>query len=278
MFKEISIIAIFPAMIWAIAPILYKDFLIENTVLKVNLYRMFFASLALLFPFIVLGYNEGIFYGILSGILTLVIGDSFYLLAIKKIGASIAAPVAYTYVFFSQFAATFLGEEINYKYFLSATLILIGIFVLSRGGKFKLRLLGVIFALGASLSWTLGQSMIKLATIYNMNPISIAFSRTFSACLALALICLFVEKSLRINLKGNKQLVLASISISDLALGSSLFILSIALAGLAITIILTSSSPLITQIIAKIAGKETPTLRDIIGGSLIVFALILSFI
>ena len=275
---EISLIAFIPALIWAIAPLLYKDFLVNNSVIKVNFCRMLFASLFLLFPFFLFGYNEGIFYGILSGLLTLVVGDSFYLLSIRKIGASIAAPVAYTYVFFSQIAAIFLGEEITYTYFVSSILILIGIFILSRGNKKEFRILGIIVALGASLFWTLGQAMIKLATIQNMNPMSIAFARTFSACLILALICLIKDKSLKMRTTKNKQLLLASISIYDLALGSSLFILAIALAGLGITIILTSSSPLMTQLIAKFSGKESPTVKDIIGGSLIIFALIISLI
>jgi DME family drug/metabolite transporter len=109
---QYSIISLLPAFIWAIVPLFYKEFLNNNSTIKVNFYRMLFASLALFIPFLYLGFNEGIIFGMLSGILTLAIGDSFYLLSIRKVGASIAAPVSYTYVFFSQIAAFVLGEKI----------------------------------------------------------------------------------------------------------------------------------------------------------------------
>jgi DME family drug/metabolite transporter len=276
--SQSSLIAILPALIWAIVPLIYKEFLVKNSAVKINFYRMLYASLALSIPFILFGYNEGIIFGILSGILTLSIGDSFYLLAIRKIGASIAAPIAYTYVFFSQFAALSLGEKISLNYFISSILIIIGVFLLSKAEKSEVRFLGILIALSASLFWTLGQSMIKLATIQNMNSLSIAFARTSAACIILGIASYINERRLSLNVGVKKNLILAIASISDLAIGSSLFILSIALAGLGITIIVTSLSPLITQLIAKMSGKENPRAKDIFGGLLIVAGVLISLI
>ena len=108
---QYSLISVLPALIWSIVPIVYKDYLFSNSTFTVNFYRMLFASLALSIPFIIFGFNEGIIYGMLRGILTLAIGDTFYLFAIRKIGASIATPISYTYVFFSQIAAFLLREN-----------------------------------------------------------------------------------------------------------------------------------------------------------------------
>lgn len=275
---QASLIAILPALIWAIVPLIYKEFIGKNSAIKINFYRMLYASLVLFIPFILFGYNEGIFFGIISGILTLAIGDSFYLLAIRKIGASIAAPTAYTYVFFSQFAALSLGEKVTLNYFISSILIISGVFILSRTGKSEVRFLGILIALSASLFWTLGQSMIKMATIQTMNYLSIAFARTFSACILLGIASYINERELSLKVGMKKNAILAIASICDLAIGSSLFILSIALAGLGITVIVTSLSPLITQLIAKISGKENPEINDIFGGLLIVAGVMISLI
>jgi DME family drug/metabolite transporter len=275
---QYSLISVLPALIWSIVPIVYKDYLFSNSTFTVNFYRMLFASLALSIPFIIFGFNEGIIYGMLSGILTLAIGDTFYLFAIRKIGASIATPISYTYVFFSQIAAFLLGEKITFLYFISSFLIIFGVFLFSKGDKTEKRLAGIFLSLLAATFWTLGQSMIRLATVYNMNPISIAFTRTSSACLVLGIISKLKNGSLKINSSIKGKIILALASISDLALGSSLFILSIALAGLGITIIVTSLSPLFTQLIAKISGRESPRRKDILGGIFVVSALIISFI
>jgi len=273
-----SLIALFPALIWAISPIIYADILKKNETLKVNFYRMLFASIALSIPFFIFGFNEGIFYAIASGLLTLAIGDSLYLLSISRIGASIAAPLSYTYVFFSQIAASFLGEKITPIYFVSSLLIIAGVSLLARGNGKQLRLGGVLLALACATFWTLGQSMIKLATIEEMNPISIAFARTSSACVTLSILAFIRNGNLRLNINRRQLSFFGSIAIADLALGSSIFILSIGLAGLALTIIITSASPLFTQIIAKVSGRENPTMMDFIGGGLIVLALIFAFI
>jgi len=129
---QYSLISVLPALIWSIVPIVYKDYLFSNSTFTVNFYRMLFASLALSIPFIIFGFNEGIIYGMLSGILTLAIGDTFYLFAIRKIGASIATPISYTYVFFSQIAAFLLGEKITFLYFISSFLIIFGVFLFSK--------------------------------------------------------------------------------------------------------------------------------------------------
>lgn len=272
--------ALSAAIIWAISPIYYRDYLFAHDVSKINFYRLLYASAVLFLPFIVFGFNSAIIYGALSGLLTLAIGDTLYLLSIRDVGASIAAPVAYTYVLLIQFAAIFLGEVITINQIIGSILIIIGIYMLSnhRGSARKK---GIMIALLAALVWTIGQSSIKLATLGNINPFSIAFARTSTAALILGVYMLINKNKKQINnetLSKRKHLTLAIISISDLGLGSALYIYSIGTIGLAITIILTSISPLITQIASKLLGKETPSIRDIIAGSIIVIAIIISTI
>jgi hypothetical protein len=51
---------------------------------------------------------------------------------------------------------------------------------------------------------------------------------------------------------------------------------SIGVAGLTTTIILTSISPLVTQVVSKAMGKEAPSRRDITASLVIVMALIVA--
>ena len=68
---------------------------------------------------------------------------------------------------------------------------------------------------------------------------------------------------------------LALVSISDLALGSAIYVYSVSTTGLVLTVILTSLSPFLTQVFSKLLGKETPTNMDILAGFLIVLALVI---
>ncbi|MEM3832676.1 MAG: DMT family transporter [Thermoprotei archaeon] len=266
------------AVIWAISPIYYRDYLVINDVVRINFYRLFYASLGLFLPFIIFGFNDAIIYGSLSGLLTLAVGDTLYLFSIREVGASIAAPVAYTYVLLIQFTAVFLGEQLTINRVVSSMIIILGIYMLS-DSKGSARRKGIVMALLTALLWTVGQSSIKLATMGYINPLSIAFARTTTAMSALGLYMLINRKN-RFNAKIDKKhhILLATISISDLGLGSALYIYSIGIIGLTITIILTSVSPLLTQIVSKILGKENPSTRDVIAGFLIVTALIIAVI
>jgi DME family drug/metabolite transporter len=78
------------------------------------------------------------------------------------------------------------------------------------------------------------------------------------------------------GLKARELGFLAFIAITDLVLGSVLYIYSISLVGVALTVILTSLSPLLTQLFSRALGKETPTRKDYAGGVLIVAALVIA--
>lgn len=269
--------ALVAALIWAISPIYYRVYLSKLDYISLNFLRTALSSLALFIPAIYFGFNEGVIYGIISGILTLSIGDTLFLIAIKLIGASIAAPVVYTYVLFVQLTAFSVGESIPFTNFISAILIVFGIFLLSKGNEVKPRGRGIIIALLASLMWTLGQDSIKLATNFGLEPISLTFIRNFSAMAVLGSLSLANKRRIQIStLSRRDMIILMIIALSDLSLGSFLYIYSVKVAGIAITTILTSASPFLTQVISRVLGKEAPNIRDIVGGMIIVSALIIS--
>ncbi len=99
--------ALAAAVIWAYASIAYRDFMVGLGVIRLNVLRMIYASLALLVPpSLVLGITPAAAYGAVSGVLSLALGDSLYLRGIKAAGVSTALPpAAYSYIVMEQFVA-----------------------------------------------------------------------------------------------------------------------------------------------------------------------------
>jgi drug/metabolite transporter, DME family len=271
--------ALISALIWALSPIYYRIFLKKFEMLTLNFIRTSLGAGVLLLPALYFGFQQGAFYALLSGLITLTVGDSLFLISIREVGASVATPVVYTYVLFIQLTAFSIGESVVATNVLSAVLIVFGVLLLSRGGSQTPRIKGIMIALGASLVWTVGQDLLKVASSAGMQFVSLAFVRDGSAALALGLAVLVRERglpSLRRKVTRREGAYLALVSISDLAIGSSIYIYSVSVSGLAVTVILTSISPFLTQLLSKGLGKEAPSNSDILAGFLIVMALIVT--
>lgn len=271
-------IALIPAVIWAFSPIYYRGFMKRFDFLLLNLLRTSMASLALLVPALVIGFGSGVLDALLSGAITLACGDTLYLLSVRETGASVAAPVVYTYVFFVQLTATTVGEIVPFSNYVAAAMVVAGVFLLSRGGRGKPRAKGIAFGLAAGLVWTAGQDLIRVATNAGGNVLVVTFSRNAAAAIALGLAVLLTRRT-RLwpgGVTRREMGFLAFISLTDLAVGSFLYIYSVSLIGIALTVILTSLSPFLTQLFSRLLGKESPTLTDFAGGAVIVAALVLA--
>jgi len=271
--------ALISALIWALSPIYYRTFLKKFEMLTLNFIRTSPGAGVLLLPALYFGFQQGAFYALLSGVITLSVGDSLFLISIREVGASVAAPVVYAYVLFIQLTAFSIGESVVATNVLSAVLIIFGVLLLSRGGSQTPRIKGIMIALGASLVWTVGQDLLKVASSAGLQFVSLAFVRDGSAAVALGLAVLVRERglpSLRRKVTRREGAYLALVSISDVAIGSSIYVYSVSVSGLAVTVIITSISPFLTQLFSKGLGKEAPSTSDILAGFLIVMALIVT--
>ncbi len=272
------IYALIPALIWSFSPIYYRVFLKKFGFLSLNIVRTSLASAVLLLPAAYFGFSGGFGYAVLSGLVTLACGDSLFLLAIRETGASVATPVVYTYVLLVQLAGLTLGQGIPAANILAGVLVIAGVGVLSTGGGEGPRTKGIAFALGAALAWTVGQELVQAATGAGTNVVTIAFGRTAAAAIALVVVSLATGKTSgwppRLSMR--EMGFIALLIISDLVVGSLFFVYSISLIGVALTVILTSLSPLLTQLFSRALGKEAPSPRDFAGGALIVVAVIIS--
>jgi drug/metabolite transporter, DME family len=266
------------ALIWAFSAIYYRVFLGKFDFLSFNVLRTASASAALLIPAVYYWSFAGLGYAVPSGVVTLTIGDSLFLLAIRENGASVTTPVVYTYVLMIQLLGAALGQAIPAANFLAAVMVLGGVYVLSKGGGGRPRSKGIVLAVSAGVMWTIGQELVQFSTAAGGNFLAIAFLRNASAAVALGAAFLLTRKKRTwpsgIPLRDYGFMIF--VAVSDLALGSSLFVYSISTLGVALTVILTSLSPLLTQVFARALGKESPSVKDFAGGVLIVAALILA--
>ncbi len=266
------------AVIWAITPIYYRGFLSKVDFLNFNLLRTSASAAALAIPAVYLWGSSGLGFAVLSGVITLACGDSFFLLALREVGASVASPVAYTYVLMIQFVAAAAGQAVPLANFAAAAMVVGGVYMLSRGGEGRLRPKGLAFALVAGIVWAVGQELVQTSTNAGGNFVTVAFVRDLSAAVALGVAVLLTRKARPwpSGLSLRDYGLMCAFTIGDLALGSSLFVYSVSMAGVALTVILTSLSPLLTQVLATALGKESPSPRDFAGGVLIVAALVLA--
>jgi len=266
------------AAIWAVSPIYYRIFLAKFDFLSFNFLRTASASAVLAIPAIYYWSFAGLGYAVPSGVFTLALGDSLFLLSLREIGASVATPVAYTYVLMIQLVGSLFGQTVPYANFLAAVMVVGGVYILSKGGEEKPRPRGVGFAIAAGVLWTVGQELVQTSINAGGNFVVVTFASRAAAAVALGIVFALTRKERKwpSGLRPQDYAFMLMLIISDLALGSTLFVYSISIIGVALTVILTSLSPLLTQIFAKALGKESPSPKDFLGGALIVAALVLA--
>jgi DME family drug/metabolite transporter len=255
--------------IWALVIFLYKRHMESLDAAAVNFSRLMYVTVLLAPAALFIEPVPGLWAAVVSGVVTLFVGDSLYFYAIHKVGGSVAAPLAYTYIVMAQYFALLLGEEVSQWLILSSLLTVAGVSLLAGGGDTRLSPLGLAVA-AATLLWSLGMTAVKLAVLGNVNPLAVAYLRAASACAALGLYL-----AAKRRLKVVKSPLFAATSLMDLGVGSALFAYAVGKIGLALTTILVSASPLITQLYAKATGVENLTPRQMAGAAAI-FAAVLT--
>ncbi|WP_291999328.1 DMT family transporter [Caldivirga sp.] len=269
--------ALSTAFIWAWASVTYKDYMRRLSPLTVNFLRMLYTTAALTIPVVLIGLNIGAIWGSLSGLLSLAVGDSMYLMAINYSGVSVAAPISYSYIPLSVLMATLLGEPLTIFKVTSGLMIMLGVYLLSRE-RTRVTLKGVTLALGTAVAWAVGQTMIKVADVNGLNPVSVAFVRVATAGLVLLMVNHVIHNDLTTAIKTTLYTRLPLVAILDLGIGVALFAYSVDLIGLGFTVIVTGCMPLVAQLMAKFMSGEKLTASKLMGAVIIVLAIATAFI
>ena len=260
--------ALTASMIWSLAPGLISRYGGKTKSTVLNTLRAYYASIILLIYILFTLNNrwiliKGIPIIITSAFFGPLLGDTLYIKSIKRIGGGNAVSISYTYIFFAQLYSYILfNEKITIFMIIGTFISLLGIYVTYSGEKQKLVLKGLIYAIGASLSWGMGATLSKLALIYG-DPVTVAFVRNLFTALTLSI---FTYKYLpgTLKLKG-VQLTAFITGGLGFGVGMTLFLTAISLVGVNATVLTTSITPVLGRILARIIAHEKPSTRAYLG-------------
>jgi len=270
--EEIGILlSILTAILWSLAAVLYKVGLKEerSDVIVANGVRAVSALIFMLLITIIMGelsevnkLNSWIAFLIIVNVsIGILLGDCLFFIALRDAGVAIGYPVSYTYsLFVTIFAYFFLQETINIWTFISAILIISGIFLLffkAERSQSENMVKGLIAALLAAICWGTSIPILKILLL-NIEPLFLNFVRLVVLNVIVWLLIL-PKKSKRKGIKNLRRLsltVLLAGGILGIGLGALLFLFSINLIGAAKSTIITSSSPLFSTIFGVAILKE----------------------
>ncbi|MCW3975522.1 MAG: DMT family transporter [Candidatus Bathyarchaeota archaeon] len=290
MIGEIS--ALFAAICWAVAAVLYKKALRNTNILVANLVRTVFAALLLLVIFSATqGQSSTITFNqlaliIIAGIISVITGDTFYFMGLKKLGVSRTQSISSSYPFYSMLlAAMFLNEELSFTIAIGTPLIVVGIILVSLSKNERndtnpngtVKRSGVISPIVAAVFWSIGLITFKIVLNYgNIDPIFLTFISRIAILpfLFFAVVATGESNQLR-KLAKNDIIILAIAGMLGIGLGTIFLFVSLALLDASIAIPLSSISPFLSLMLASLYAGEKMRPKIVIGTSLIVTGIIL---
>ena len=287
--EEVGIaLSILAAISWSLAAVLYKIGLKEehSDVIVANGIRAISALLFIFLATIFLGnmneINKLTIWLLLLVVVNvsvgILLGDCLFFIALRDAGVAIGYPVAYTYsLFVSIFAYFFLQEPVNIWTFISAIIIILGIFLLffkAEKSESKHMVKGLIAAILAAMCWGISIPILKILLL-NIEPFFLNLVRLIVLNIIVWLLILSKKgKRRKVRSLGRSSLiVLLTGGIFGIGIGAILFLFSINLIGAAKSTIITSSSPLFSTIFGVAVLKEKLDKLRILGIAIIILGI-----
>lgn len=280
------------AFSWSLAAVFYGKALsgIKNPILM-NVVRIPLAIVVLVFYTIMVGELayliasltniQFLFYLTVATIIMNVVGDSLYLLAIRNAGVAVGVPLSYMYpVYVALLASLILHEQLTFLIFLGTIIAVSGVWLVSRKEQLRTEkreynpLIGVLAGVSAAISFSLGIILFKIV-VGQTNPI-------VTAVIKLLILLALISPSIPIKFNeiknaSRKSLMIGMIGgIFGIGVGDLFFYegLNNITATLATTI--TTSTHIISLIMAITILKERVNIKQIIGVLLIIIGIILT--
>ena len=287
--EEIGVtLSILTAISWSLAAVLYKVGLKDESsdVILANGVRAVSALLFIFFATMFLGNMNEInkltswllFLVVVNVSIGILLGDCLFFIALRDAGVAIGYPVAYTYsLFVSIFAYLFLQEAVNIWTFISAILVIVGIFLLffkAEKSQGKHMVKGLIAAILAALCWGISIPILKILLL-NIEPFFLNLIRliVLNAIVWLLILPKRGKRKEVKNLRKSSLIVLLAGGVLGIGLGALLFLFSISLIGAAKSTIITSSSPLFSTVLGVAILKEKLDKLRILGIAIIIFGI-----
>lgn len=207
------------------------------------------------------------------GVMGYAVMSSCFFYAVKLIPASIAAISLYTYpVIVTILSLCFYKEPITKYKVVALVLSFVGL-VLVVGVAFdELNLEGVFYALGAAVVYSL-YITISGKAVKNISPNVVSFYIILSAGIAFMLAGLFTN-SLDFNISLKGWLSIIGIAFFSTGVAIITFFKGLQLIGPSKASIISTVEPIVTTFAAFVLFREQVTLTQVLGGSLVIFAII----
>jgi DME family drug/metabolite transporter len=269
-----EIYAIAAAICWSMAAVFYKKGIGAGAIPAV-LVRTFFAMLFLLVLFLILrgGHFEFTLIGFvflnLGGLFRLILGGAAYMKGLENISVSRFIPILFTFPLLTiLLSALLLKENIRIEVIGGTFLIVIGIWILSRGkgaiGEKNIRL-GVSMAIVAAFLYAFS----IVATKTGLKDVDPFQSALISMPVPLALLYLYFSMNNGagkiFKLKKEAYVLLGLGGIVGMGFGSYFFFVSLTMIGAAKATGLAAITPVLSSIIALVTLKEKINMALVIG-------------
>lgn len=261
------------AIVWSLTPVLIKIGASNVSAIAFNGLRAF-SALTLLLP-LSLVVNGGVYVDptpsaliviVLSALVGLVVGDVAYVKAIQLAGVSKAVIIGYTYIFVSQVLAfILLNEGVGIGTVMGSILAIIGIVLVvggTQGFGYSHELRGLLAAGVSSLAWGLGSVVNRVALLYS-DPVSLALIRI---AIQGATLTILDFDGLRSAMTNRRAVLTAFITgILTYGIGATLFLYSLQILGVSITVLATALTSVLSTILTRALTREVLGVKTIVG-------------
>jgi drug/metabolite transporter (DMT)-like permease len=281
-----ELIALFSALLWAIASVLLTVGAKRLHVLPLNLVR---CILSTAFFWALLPFYGGLealatippgawLWLTVSVLALLVVGDTLYFRSMHLAGVSWAMPVASINPLWAVLlAALFVGEPLTWTLLAGAVLVIAGVALVSRPASQatqgkpvdpRARRVGLLLALVVSVLWAIGQVALRPATEGMHSVVANSVRQPMGALVLLGLT--LVQGRWRDLGKLDRQswVIIVVASLVGTGLGTLFFIMAIQMAGAGRTAILTATAPMMAMPFSMLWLEERPT-RWTLAGTLL---------
>lgn len=281
------------SLLWSISPYVFTNVVSRTGSYLLNTSRLFIALLLMLFTIVWFRLPSAsnvqqILFLSLSGLIGLVLGDTFLFKSFDEIGPRITMIVMASNPIFGAILAYFIFSEIISPLGITGMLITISgiILVVSKSNRksqrLKISAMGLVYALLATIGQAVGLIFTKMAFFAGeIHPITATFLRVVSAFVTLIIIGLVLRRLNFEKLKDSfrpkttAMLILGSLIGPYFGITLSYIAVSYAPIGIASTIM--SLQPILMLPISRYYYKEHIGIYALIGSILAVMGLVLLF-
>ena len=207
--------------------------------------------------------------------LSYTVGDVFYFIAVRDIGASVAVPISNAYPMLVVLTSWLvLGEKITCTTFIGIAVVVFGLLLLKFGGgsedvpaagsrDARIMARGFLFAVAAGFSWAFGGPITKLSmTTSGLGPIEVTAYRSIAFVLVTIVVRALTVRFLphaavplrRVPRKA--WLCIMSSATVGLSLGSIVYATCIRVIPVAIITAITATSPFMAALFGHFALKQ----------------------